>query len=61
MPNHSQELRSKATLCRDNEIITDGQLHGTILCAVECDYVIENSLNCVLKSARTHDAHRHLI
>src|SRR5262249_51170273 len=47
MPNHSQELRTKATLCRDNEIITDGQLRDTILCAVECDYVIENSLNCL--------------
>src|SRR5262249_36374767 len=55
-----QEFRAKAALSRDNEIIPDRQLHVAILCPVERDNVIENSFNCFLKSARTHDARSHL-
>jgi hypothetical protein len=55
-----QEFPVKAALRRDNEMIAHWQLHVTILCPVECDYVIEDSLHYILKGARTHDAHRHL-
>jgi len=59
-PKRLQEFPVKAALRSDNEMIARWQLHVTILCPVERDYVIEDSLHYILKGARTHDAHRHL-
>src|SRR5215831_6757920 len=60
MPKQLQELRIKAALRRDNEIVIGRQQHSTVLCPVECDDVIENGLDCLLESARIHNAHRHV-
>jgi hypothetical protein len=38
-PKRLQEFPVKAALRRDNEMIAHWQLHVTILCPVECDYV----------------------